>query len=222
MNKLLLGILMAACAAISGCEEPDSVPPAGASAANQTAPTSATPLPATPPPAAQPVASEPPVVRQAAEAGVGKKGQGYGGGIITEPVHQYFIAQDRIIFEIQIPQAMKLFQAEKNRYPKDMAEFQRDPRSGQYHAARLVPRRQIRLRRPDARADGRAQRQRASDFSPANVSSLRGCLGMNRHLTSAGGRPNPLRLASRSIHLGRRCEAVGTPDDGTQEFDPLE
>ena len=60
-----------------------------------------------------------------AEAGVGKKGQGYGGGIITEPVHQYFVVQDRIIFEIQIPEAMKLFQAEHNRYPKDMKEFQR-------------------------------------------------------------------------------------------------
>ena len=41
--------------------------------------------------------------RQKAEAGVGKKGQGYGGGIITEPVHQYFIGKDRITFEIQIP-----------------------------------------------------------------------------------------------------------------------
>lgn len=54
---------------------------------------------------------------------MGKKGRGYGGGIITEPVRQYFIGQDRITFEIQIPEGMKLFQAEHNRYPKDMAEF---------------------------------------------------------------------------------------------------
>src|SRR5262245_53949043 len=35
-----------------------------------------------------------------AQAGVGKQGQGYGGGLITEPVHQYFNARDRITFEI--------------------------------------------------------------------------------------------------------------------------
>lgn len=70
-------------------------------------------------------ASEPGMERIAAQAGVGKKGQGYGGGIITEPISAYFKTRDRMAFGIQIPHAMKLFQAEHNRYPKDMAEFER-------------------------------------------------------------------------------------------------
>ncbi len=63
--------------------------------------------------------------RVAARAGVGKRGQGYGGGIITEPISSYFKTRDRMAFGIQIPHAMRLFHAEHNRYPKDMEEFER-------------------------------------------------------------------------------------------------
>jgi hypothetical protein len=49
-----------------------------------------------------------------AEGGVGKRGQGYGGGIITEPVRQYFIAQDRIKLNIEIPNAIKTYRALSN------------------------------------------------------------------------------------------------------------
>ena len=124
--------------ALVGCEDADESPRRSA-ATNQFVPPEAQ-LAATPAPAQQPPAQAAPgltaapadpqpvapgnVERQVAEAGVGKKGQGYGGGIITEPIHQYFIIQDRIIFEVQIPQAMNTFHAEKNRYPKDMAEFE--------------------------------------------------------------------------------------------------
>ena len=46
-----------------------------------------------------------------AEAGVGKKGRGYGGGMISEPAKQYFRIRERIIFQIQIPDALKKFRA---------------------------------------------------------------------------------------------------------------
>ena len=50
----------------------------------------------------------------AAEGGVGKRGQGYGGGIITEPVRQYFIARDRIKLNIEIPNNLKTYRALSN------------------------------------------------------------------------------------------------------------
>ncbi len=133
MNRLW--ILLVACVGLGGCEdsadEPSKLhavaPPSSAAPAAEAQSTAAQTA-ARPAAAGQVSAPATPaavVERQKAEAGVGKKGRGYGGGIITEPVRQYFIGQDRITFEIQIPEGMKLFQAEHNRYPKDMAEFKR-------------------------------------------------------------------------------------------------
>ena len=68
------------------------------------APTTSAPVePRTPPP--------PATEQVKAEIGVGKKGHGYGGGLITEPVHQYFAQQERITYEIEVPQAMNLYKA---------------------------------------------------------------------------------------------------------------
>jgi hypothetical protein len=58
-----------------------------------------------------------------AEGGVGKKGQGYGGGIITEPVRQYFIAQDRIKLNIEIPNNLKTYRALANQNPPTVEAF---------------------------------------------------------------------------------------------------
>ena len=49
--------------------------------------------------------------RVKAAAGVGKRGQGYGGGIITEPIRQRFLMADRIVFTAQIPSAMNMYKA---------------------------------------------------------------------------------------------------------------
>jgi hypothetical protein len=49
--------------------------------------------------------------RSQAVVGVGKKGRGYGGGVITEPVRQYFRIQERVAFDIKIPQALRHYQA---------------------------------------------------------------------------------------------------------------
>ncbi|MCC7084387.1 MAG: hypothetical protein IT427_05205 [Pirellulales bacterium] len=61
-----------------------------------------------------------------AEGSDGVKGSGYGGGIITEPVSQYFRLQNRIQFEIQIPKQLQLWKAEHNRFPKDEAEYEKE------------------------------------------------------------------------------------------------
>lgn len=46
-----------------------------------------------------------------AEVGVGKQGRGYGGGVITEPVRQYFRMQQQIVFDIAIPSALNTYKA---------------------------------------------------------------------------------------------------------------
>jgi hypothetical protein len=60
-----------------------------------------------------------------AEVGVGVKGQNYGGpGFVTTPIEAYFRTGERIAFEIQIPNAMKLYKADHdNKGPKTHEEF---------------------------------------------------------------------------------------------------
>jgi hypothetical protein len=60
-----------------------------------------------------------------AEKGVGAKGRGYGGGIITEPIHQYFNIQQDIDFKM-IEYDLKNYHALHNRYPKDWEEFKKE------------------------------------------------------------------------------------------------
>jgi hypothetical protein len=69
-------------------------------------------------PAAETVSS-----RQKAAAGAGKKGQGYGGGPISEPARLYFSIRERSVFQIQIPQALNLYKATNGKGPADHDEF---------------------------------------------------------------------------------------------------
>ena len=64
------------------------------------------------------------------EAGVGATGKGnYGvtseeaASIITVPISTYFHAQEKAVFDIQIPQALSLFQASEGRFPNSEEEF---------------------------------------------------------------------------------------------------
>jgi hypothetical protein len=58
-----------------------------------------------------------------AQGGVGKRGQGYGGGIITEPVRQRFVLQDRITF-LNMLNTLKVYRAENNdKNPATIQEF---------------------------------------------------------------------------------------------------
>lgn len=70
---------------------------------------------------------EPPpgTVRQKADVGVSPKGQGYGGGLITEPISVYFKAPQMVAFRIQIPHAMNLYRAQYGHFPKTQEEFEK-------------------------------------------------------------------------------------------------
>ena len=93
-----------------------------ASFSNYAAPANTTETPV------QPVAPPPPTTEIVkAEVGVGKKGRGYGGGIITEPIRQYFLQQDRLTFEVSLVQAMTLYKADHDfKGPKTNEAFMKD------------------------------------------------------------------------------------------------
>ena len=62
---------------------------------------------------------------QVARRGVGTKGKGYGGGIVSEPVRAYFGTRERIVFQIQVPNALKTYKAmdSRGKGPKSHDEF---------------------------------------------------------------------------------------------------
>jgi hypothetical protein len=76
--------------------------------------------PATPPAAAQ---QKPTTVQKKAEVGVGKKGRGYGKGVIVTPIASLFAVRERMVFDVSIPEAMKLYKAMEDRAPKTHEEF---------------------------------------------------------------------------------------------------
>ena len=90
--------------------------------------------PATPEPApAQPTEPQPTAAPPAgdegtsekAAVGVGAKGRDYGGpGFVTTPIATLFTARDMIAFQVQIPNAMKLYKAaHDNKGPASQEEF---------------------------------------------------------------------------------------------------
>jgi hypothetical protein len=89
------------------------------------------PRPPAPPPAATaPAAPAPPALQAPikAEAGVGKQGQSLKNAnsmdrMIVQPAITLFTVKQRAVFEIQIPQAMSLYQASNGNYPKSHNEF---------------------------------------------------------------------------------------------------
>jgi len=78
-----------------------------------------------PPPDPNAPASLPPesdVVRERASFAQTAKGK-YEVNLITQPASAYFTVKDRIVFEIQIPKAMQIFEHTKNRKPTTHDEF---------------------------------------------------------------------------------------------------
>lgn len=65
---------------------------------------------------------QPGTTLQPAAPGVTGKGN-YQPGLITTPVRAYFRVQERLLFEVQIPQAMQLFEAENGYKPRSHEEF---------------------------------------------------------------------------------------------------
>ncbi len=113
MNKLLVCVLIGAVGTcLSGCGQPSQP-------VNLT-PTSATPAGVVALPA-EPVES----VQVKAGVGSGKKGRSLDEheGIIVTPAKTYFIAKEKIKFEIEIPKALQLFDALEGRGPNTHEEF---------------------------------------------------------------------------------------------------
>ena len=115
-TMMLIGLLT-----ILGCGPQAAVkPPAGPPAP---APTAVQPPPVVAPPVTSPATPE----RVVADTGVGAKGRDYGGGIITEPVRQYFRAPQMIAFDIQIPSGMNTYKAlHDNKGPATHEEFMKE------------------------------------------------------------------------------------------------
>jgi hypothetical protein len=61
--------------------------------------------------------------RVEAKTGVGKKGRGYGGGMVTEPIRAYFRTRQRLELEVKLPQAMNLYKAEHGHAPESHDAF---------------------------------------------------------------------------------------------------
>jgi hypothetical protein len=82
-----------------------------------------------PPPSNEPMTLQPGEENnpnlKAPEGSDGAKGQGYGGGIVTEPVRQYFNIQYRIMFD-QLAHQLNIWKALNNRNPKDFDEYKKE------------------------------------------------------------------------------------------------
>jgi hypothetical protein len=83
------------------------------------------PAPAPAPPAPPAAPPTPATEEVKAEAGVGVKGQSLQehSGIMVEPAKAYFRVEQKMVFNVQIPQAMQLFQATEGRKPNSEQEF---------------------------------------------------------------------------------------------------
>jgi hypothetical protein len=107
---LLLGLVLV------GCE-----PPPAPVAAN-----SGPPAPPAPPSAAPPAPAPAPAMEQVkAEVGVGVKGRSLDEheGVVVTPAKTLFAFKEKAVFDIQIPQALQLFNATEGRNPESDEEF---------------------------------------------------------------------------------------------------
>jgi hypothetical protein len=102
---------------------PAALPPRKPAKAATAASAEPSPAATASPPAAAPntAASQSRTVEKAA-VGLGKKGHGYGGDIVTVPLQTRFRAEERIRLAT-VDYALKLFKAEHDRLPKSDAEF---------------------------------------------------------------------------------------------------
>ena len=65
------------------------------------------------------------VEREVAEVGVGKKGRGYGGGVVSEPIRDMFRTEQRMQL-LQVQQAMQYYKASNGHLPKTHEIFMKD------------------------------------------------------------------------------------------------
>lgn len=70
-------------------------------------------------------AETPEVEREVAEVGVGKKGRGYGGGVVSEPIRAMFRTEQRLQL-MQMTHALQLYKGEHGYLPKSHEIFMKD------------------------------------------------------------------------------------------------
>ncbi len=105
-----------------GCGEAPAPPPAQPTAPPPPVPvTSSKPIPNQ---SAEPEIEQPANVESAA-AGVGEKGRGYGGGILTEPIRQRFLIEHQLTFN-SVKQVLDLYKAEHGRHPESHEAFMKE------------------------------------------------------------------------------------------------
>ena len=101
--------LLAAAAALAGCDKTGDQPDA--------------------PPVDAGTAVAPPMEAQRAAAGVGAEGaslrndDSMAAKLVTTPAKTYFDVKQRIVFEVQLPQAEKIFEATEGRKPSSHEEY---------------------------------------------------------------------------------------------------
>ena len=84
----------------------------------------ATPEPVKSTPVAPQAPTPPPETRATMGAGsVSGKAQDLGNNPVSLPIKTYFLGKEKISFDIQIPHAVRLFQAANGYYPRDAQEF---------------------------------------------------------------------------------------------------
>jgi hypothetical protein len=76
-------------------------------------------------PQATPPVASPKTEQVKAEAGVGARGQSLQqhSGVLVEPAKAFFRVEQRMVFDVQIPQALQLFAATEGRKPNSHDEF---------------------------------------------------------------------------------------------------
>ncbi len=125
---LCVGVLCVGALCV-GCGEPRRASPPSADLETRSEtpeqPQAAEPVAAQPDqPSEENPQSTPSVPPDAEKAVVGVTGKGqYDAGLITTPVAVYFSVRERVVFNVQIASAMKLFKASQGRYPKTHDEF---------------------------------------------------------------------------------------------------
>ncbi len=133
--------LLVGCSLCTGCtsESPDTAAvPAKTGFKNVLEPPPPPPAPPPPPGAARDVRNEPTtpaitgdrVDRVRAQVGVGKKGRSLdnekGMPMLVVPARTLFRTRERLVFEVQIPQALSLYEATNGRGPKSHEQFMKE------------------------------------------------------------------------------------------------
>ncbi|MDD3588491.1 MAG: hypothetical protein PHQ75_15020 [Thermoguttaceae bacterium] len=118
MRRIIFMIVAVCFCVASGCDTSVTID----------TPSTPSPQPAAAAKAEQAPAPQPQEIIKKADVGVTGKGQFADsaekpGAIITVPLATYFVAQEMAVFRIQIPEALKLYNATNGHYPETQEEF---------------------------------------------------------------------------------------------------